>query len=261
MYAITGETDTPRSLIPVSIAHLEMNGQQTGKIHILTLSYKWPLLFFINAGSGTGAWVDGTGNTSTDEPCAGFYQIAAGACQDFIDVSAAPSESSPSPTSSRSPTTSPSYSLSPSTPPSPGPSNSPTSSHVPTEAPTGSPAPTSVADTFCTFDTPSEPCMEISNYNDFKAAIESSDKVYFCGDFRIRKPHVEPIIISSSKEIRCKSLCTIYGSGRHFQIQGGEDTQIRMQGIKVMRADNGAVQVIPGEIDSTTTFCQCQFWE
>lgn len=212
-------------------------------------------------GSGTGSWIDGTGNTSSDEPCSGFFNIDDSVCEDFIHVSAAPSESTPGPTSSTSPTTSPSSSLSPSVQPTPGPTNSPTSSHVPTSAPTGSPAPTSVADTLCTFDAPDEPCMEVSNYNEFKAAIEGSDKVYFCGGFRIRKPSVEPIVISSSTEIRCRTLCSIYGKGTHFQIHGGEDTHVRMQGLKLMSSDNTAVQVMPGAVEAATTFCQCQFWE
>jgi hypothetical protein len=210
--------------------------------------------------AGSGVWTDGYDNQSSDGTCDGFYNVAVGTCEIFVALPSSSNIKTPEPTSTPAPTYPPTRTAPPTKIPSMQPSTTPTLP-VPTSNPTGTDTPTRVEDTLCSSEPDLADCIEVNTFSEFKAAIEESNRVVFCGGFKLRKPENENLVISSDSEIRCQKLCTVYGGrGTHMRISG-EDPQVHIHNIKYMQSDASAVIIQTSTSRSTTTFCGCQFWK
>ena len=184
---------------------------------------------------GNGVWVDGYGNGSSGESCAGIYNRDELECEEFaidpaldmMDVA----ELFPS---------------------------------IPTISPAPTPAPTTAVEGLCNTDFLQEECIDISTFAEFMTAVYNemlggSTKIVFCGGFRVRRSDSQRLVIPTDMNIYCQRLCTIYGRGTHMYFMGG-NTQAEIHRIKFMNADESAVQVATSSTDASVTFCGCHFW-
>jgi hypothetical protein len=135
----------------------------------------------------------------------------------------------------------------------------PTISAAPTVSLVPTTSPTTVAKQLCSSTLMDEECVQVTTFADFKKAIHGVSRIVFCGDFRVRKPDLERLVVASNIKIICKKLCTIYGRGNHLLVTG-EFVQAELQKVKFMNSDESAVQIETGSSQSTITFCGCQFW-